>query len=114
MAPADVEMDSLISVPPMSLAPASRRSCASFGPSFTQEHWMLRKLGPSMRRASACILTTSIPVAPGRTPWTVPLAYIGASEWINESGTNSVNPPVSCWIERSRSMWRTQWAGVST
>src|SRR2546425_9746418 len=83
-APADVEIDSLIRVPPRSLAPADRSSCASFGPSLTQEDWMFRKVGPSIRRASACIFTTSIPVAPGRTPGTSPFAHIGASEWISE------------------------------
>ena len=57
---------------------------------------------------------TSRPVAPGRTPGTSALAYIGASLWISESGTNSVKPPVSFWIERSSARWRTQWAGVST
>src|SRR5206468_5265641 len=84
------------------------------GPSLTQEDWMLRNVAPSMSRASACILTTSAPVAPGRTPGTRPFEYIGASEWISESGTNSVNPPVSFWIERSSAMWRIQWSGVST
>src|SRR5262247_3526473 len=113
-APADVEMDSLIKVPPRSLAPASSRSWASLGPSLTQDDWMLRNVAPSITRASACILTTSAPVAPGRTPGTRPLEYIGASEWISESGTNSVNPPVSFWIERKSAMWRIQWAGVST
>ena len=103
-APADVEMDSLMSVPPRSLAPAARRHWAIFGPSLTHEDWMLRKLGPSISRASACIFTTSIPVAPGRTPGTSPFDHIGASEWISESGTNSVNPPVSFWIERSNAM----------
>src|SRR5947209_8269317 len=83
-APADVEIDSLISVPPRSLAPADRSSCASFGPSLTQEAWMFRKVGPSIRRASACIFTTSSPVAPGRTPGTSPFAHIGASEWLRE------------------------------
>src|SRR5439155_141533 len=113
-APAAVEIDSLISVPPRSLAPASSRSWASFGPSFTHDDWMFLSASPSIRRASACSFTTSTPVAPGRTPGTSPLAYIGASEWIRESGTNSVNPPVSFWIERSSAMWRIQWSGVST
>src|SRR5438132_930883 len=113
-APADVEIDSLIRVPPRSLAPAPRSSCASFGPSFTLDDWMLRKVAPSIRRASACILTTSAPVAPGRTPGTSPFEYIGASEWISDSGTNSVKPPVSFWIERRSAMWRIQWSGVST
>ena len=75
---------------------------------------MLRKVGPRKRRASACILMTSMPVAPWRTPGTRPCRYIGASWWISDSGTNSVKPPVSFWMSRSRSMWRIQCPGVST
>ena len=75
---------------------------------------MFRIEAPSIRRASACMRTTSTPVAPGRTPGTSRLAYIGASEWMSERGTNSVKPPVSFWIERSKARCRTQWAGVST
>src|SRR3990172_6157596 len=106
-------MLSLMSVPPRSLAPQVRRCWASFGPSFTHEAWMLRKLGPRISRARACIFTTSAPVPPGRTPGTRPRRYMGASEWIRERGTNSVKPPVSRWMERSKSMCRTQWRGVS-
>ena len=69
---------------------------------------MLRSTGPSSRRASACMRMTSRPVAPGRTPGTSALAYIGASLWMSESGTNSVKPPVSFWTERSSARWRTQ------
>ena len=68
---------------------------------------------PSITRASACMRTTSAPVAPGRTPGTSCLAYIGASEWMSESGTNSVKPPVSFWMARSRARCRTQCSGVS-
>ena len=50
----------------------------------------------SMIRAMACTLITSIPVGPERTPSTVCLKYIGASDATKLSGTNSVNPPVLC------------------
>src|SRR2546427_9638537 len=69
---------------------------------------MFRSDAPSMRRASACIFTTSTPVAPGRTPSTRRLAYIGASEWISESGTNSVKPPVSFRSEEHTSELQSQ------
>ncbi len=39
--PAEVEMLSLNNVPPTSLHPASRSSCANLGPSLTHEHWIL-------------------------------------------------------------------------
>ena len=53
MAPADVEMLSLISVPMKSLQPALSAICASFGPSFTHDAWtfgiqlfsMIREMG---------------------------------------------------------------------
>ncbi len=53
-------------------------------------------------------------MAPGRTPGTSALEYIGASLWMSDSGTNSVKPPVSFWMARSSAMCRTQCAGVST
>ena len=45
-APADVEMLSLMSVPPKSLAPHERSHCAWRIPSFTQETWRLRMVLP--------------------------------------------------------------------
>src|SRR3546814_4419462 len=50
-APADVEMLSLMSVPPTSFAPAVRSNWASLGPSLTQDDWMLRNVAPSMSRS---------------------------------------------------------------
>src|SRR3989304_8144667 len=107
-------MLSLIRVPPRSLAPAVRRYWAILGPSLTQDDWMFLNVGPNIRRARACILTTSLPVAPGRTPFTSLRRYIGASWWIRLRGTNSVNPPVSFWMSRRRAMCFTQWIGWST
>src|SRR5207249_6240728 len=99
--PAPTHLSTLSLHDALPLAPAVRSSWASFGPSFTHDAWMLGIEPPSITRASACILTTSRPVAPGRTPGTRRLAYIGASEWMSESGTNSVKPPVPYWMART-------------
>ena len=104
MAPAEVEMLSLISVPPRSFTPAVRRSWDIRLPSFTQDAWMLGIQLLSMIRAMAWTLITSMPVGPERTLSTVPLRYMGASEATKLSGTNSVKPPVCCWMSRSRAM----------
>ena len=66
-----------------------------------------------MMRATAYILITSAPVAPGRMPSTSFLLYIGASDAMKLSGTNSVKPPVSFWMSRSSPMCAATWRGVS-
>ena len=64
--PAAREMLSFISVPPRSLAPASRQAAAPSGPSFTQDTWMFGISGCSTSRATACISTVSRNVGPLR------------------------------------------------
>src|SRR3989304_2411330 len=119
MAPAEVEMLSLMSVPMKSLAPALRPIWASFGPSLTHETWMFLIQLLSMIRDTAYIFTTSAPVAPGRPFGTRLLLYIGASVWRELSGTNAVKPPppeadpplaeVCVWISRSTAMCCALW-----
>ena len=104
MAPAEVEMLSLISVPPRSLTPAVSSSWDIRLPSFTQDAWMLGIQLLSIMRAMAWTFITSIPDGPERTPSTVPRRYIGASELTKLKGTNSVKPPVLCWMSRSRAI----------
>ena len=53
VAPAAVEMLSLMSVPPKSLAPHESSHCAWRIPSFTQETCRLRMVLPSIRREMA-------------------------------------------------------------
>src|SRR3972149_11937442 len=100
-------------VPMKSLQPALRQSWASLGPSFTQEAWMFLIQLLRMIRETAYILTTSGPVAPGRTSGTRPLLYMGASSAMKERGTNSVKPPVWRWMSRRRTMWAALWRGGS-
>ena len=49
LGPAAREIDSFISVPPRSFAPAARQAAAPSGPIFTHEAWTFRKLSSTMR-----------------------------------------------------------------
>ena len=61
-------------------------------------------------RARACTLTLSSSVGPGRAmpSWNRPVLAC-----TKPSGTNSVKPPVSFWMSRSRMNWLIQCSGVS-
>ena len=68
----------------------------------------------SMMRETAYILRVSTPLGPWRRPSGVRLCDMGASAQINPRGTNSVKPPVSRWISRSRARCAALSALVST
>ncbi len=44
----------------------------------------------------------------------MPARYTGALVWMNGSVTNSVKPPVRCWMRESVRKWPSQWRGWST
>ena len=109
-APAALEMLSSISVPEKSLAPACRHASAPGNPSFTQDTCRFGMCSLSRSRANACTIRCSSSVAPARA-W--PLRNSRVFSCMKPSGTNSVKPPVSFWMSRSSSMWRTQCSGCS-
>ena len=65
-APAAREMLSFMSVPPMSLQPASSSLAPPSRPSFTQLAWMFGMSPSNAMRATAWMSTTSSQVGPGR------------------------------------------------
>ena len=90
------EMFSSISVPPRSLTPQRRLSVAASRPIFTQLAWRFVIVRPRARRkAAVCLRFSSREIS--SIPWVRP-----SSVWkgMNESGTNSVIPPVRSWSSR--------------
>ena len=65
-APAAREIDSFISVPPRSFAPARSAACAPSIPSFTHEACTFVIQGCSASRPTACMSSASRNVGPGR------------------------------------------------
>ena len=103
------EMFSSISVPPRSLTPQRRLSVAASTPIFTQLACRFVIVRPSASRKAAVCLRfssreiSSIPcVRPSRV-W----------NGMNESGTNSVIPPVRSCSSRITRMWRASSQGSS-
>ncbi len=109
--PAIREMVSSMSVPPRSLAPERSISAAPSVPSFTQLVWMLGMCGCSSSRAMAVTARLSRMVGPGRA---IPARYTGALVCTNGSVTNSVKPPVRCWMSARVRRCPSQWRGWST
>ena len=68
----------------------------------------------NMMRAMAWTLITSMPVGPERTLLIRPFKNMGASELTKLRGTNSVKPPVCCWMSRSNAMCLAICSLVST
>ena len=87
------EIDSSINVPPRSLTPQRSASVAVSMPILTQEAWTLVMVLPSARRKTAvCLRFSSREIS--STPWVRPSSVMNG---MNDSGTNSVMPPVrSC------------------
>ena len=103
------EIDSSISVPPRSFTPQRSASVAASSPIFTQLAWRLGTVLPSAsRKAAVCLRFSSREIS--SIPCVRP-----SSVWkgMNESGTNSVKPPVRSWSSRTTRMCSASSQGSS-
>ena len=103
------EIDSSISVPPRSLTPQRSASVAASSPIFTQLACRLGTLRPSAsRNAAVCLRFSSREIS--SIPCVRP-----SSVWngMNESGTNSVKPPVRACSSRTTRMCSASSSGSS-
>ena len=103
------EMFSSMSVPPRSLTPQRRLSVAASRPIFTQLAWRFLIERPSAsRKAAVCLRFSSREIS--SIPWVRP-----SRVWkgMNDSGTNSVIPPVRSCSSRTTRMWRASSQGSS-
>ena len=99
-----------MSVPPRSLTPQRSDSVAASRPIFTQLACRLGIVLPSAsRKAAVCLRFSS------RESSSMPCVR-PSSVWygMNESGTNSVKPPVRSWSERTTRMCSASSQGSST
>ena len=103
------EIDSSISVPPRSLTPQRSASVAASRPIFTQLACRLGTLRPSARRNAAVCLRFS-----SREISSIPCVR-PSSVWngMNDSGTNSVKPPVRACSSRTTRMCSASSSGSS-
>src|SRR5579875_627968 len=99
-------IDSSMRVPPRSLTPQESASVAASRPIFTHEAWTLVTVSPSASRKTAVCLRFSSRLI-SSTPWARPsIVWNG----MNESGTNSVKPPVrSCSSRTIRMCSASSW-----